>query len=106
MNRRSFLRFGSMIPAVAAAPLVGTSAWALVESNRASNLLQQIQMTKDYVMFKDCSFQIGKDFILKGNGQTLSSCHITGLEAGITFQPEYEYPVKLMGASLTRAYAP
>ena len=95
-SRRSFLKFGGLVPAVAAAPLLGTSAWALAESNRASNLLQQIHMTKDQVMFKDCAFEVGKDFVLRGNGQTLIGCHISGLQTGVTFLPG-EQPTKLMG---------
>lgn len=99
-SRRSFLKFGSMVPAVALAPLVGTSAWALVESNRASRLLEQIQMTKDGVTFQGCSFEIGKDFILRGNGQTLMSCHISGMTTGIQFHPG-DQPTTLHGYSFS-----
>jgi hypothetical protein len=86
-SRRNFLRLGKLAP-LAAFPVIGASAWALVESNRSSRLLEHIQMTKDHVAFQNCSFQIGRDFTLRGNGQLLTGCYFTGMETGIRFETD------------------
>lgn len=74
-SRRNFLKLSRVLP-LAAVPVLATSGWALIESDRAARVLQQIQMTKDGVYFQGCRFSIGGGFLLHGNGQTLANCII------------------------------
>jgi len=75
MNRREFLKKIPLFGALAV-PTAALAITASADSKTAIEKMQDVIIHKDGVTIQNCSFTMGGNLQLKGDYQTIHSCHI------------------------------